>query len=174
MEIKKLIYILVFAVGFFNGCKETDLLVLTDSEKAALDFHNKVRNDVSNPPLEWDFNLAQYAQDWADSLAATNGENIVHRETVGKNYKNAGENIFWGSGKEFTFLDASEAWYSEIEIYTYEEISAQNYHATGHYTQMIWKDTKKIGMGISKSKNGRTIIVANYFPPGNFIGQKPY
>lgn len=36
---------------------------------------------------------------------------------------------------------------------------------------MIWKESKELGMGFARSKNGRTIIVANYHPRGNYIGQ---
>jgi pathogenesis-related protein 1 len=169
---KYLWLIMGLATLFIYGCEKDD--VLTEDAQKALDFHNKVRNDVSSPPLEWDFDLAKYAQEWADYLAVNNNGKMEHRGNVGKNSKNAGENIFMGAGKEFSFLDASEAWYSEINDYTYTTVTEQNYLKTGHYTQMVWKDTKKVGMGISKSSNGATIIVANYLPPGNYIGQKPY
>lgn len=42
----------------------------------------------------------------------------------------------------------------------------------GHFTQVVWKSTKYVGMGIAKSNtHGSVVIVANYLPPGNFIGQ---
>ena len=36
---------------------------------------------------------------------------------------------------------------------------------------MIWKESKELGMGMARSKNGRTLIVANYHPRGNYIGK---
>jgi hypothetical protein len=42
---------------------------------------------------------------------------------------------------------------------------------SGHFTQMIWKDSQELGMGLARSKNGRVIVVANYNPRGNYIGQ---
>nr|VZI25349.1 unnamed protein product [Spirometra erinaceieuropaei] len=40
---------------------------------------------------------------------------------------------------------------------------------TGHFTQLIWKETKKVGFGIARSKDKKAIyIVAHYYPPGNY------
>ncbi|MEI6088085.1 MAG: CAP domain-containing protein [Bacteroidota bacterium] len=45
---------------------------------------------------------------------------------------------------------------------------------SGHYTQMVWKNTKEVGVGVSTCPNGAIIIVANYFPAGNYMRQFPY
>jgi len=42
---------------------------------------------------------------------------------------------------------------------------------SGHFAQMIWKNSQELGMGLARSKNGRVIVVANYNPRGNYIGQ---
>ena len=47
----------------------------------------------------------------------------------------------------------------------------------GHYTQIVWKDTHKIGAAMFEvTLNGKrtSVIVCNYDPRGNFRGQKPY
>ena len=36
---------------------------------------------------------------------------------------------------------------------------------------MIWKESEELGVGRAKSKSGKIIVVANYDPPGNVIGQ---
>lgn len=41
---------------------------------------------------------------------------------------------------------------------------------TGHFTQVVWKDSKELGVGCTKAKNGKIYVVANYYPPGNYIG----
>lgn len=36
---------------------------------------------------------------------------------------------------------------------------------------MIWKDTKQLGIGLAKGKNGAFYVVANYSPRGNIINR---
>ena len=43
---------------------------------------------------------------------------------------------------------------------------------TGHFSQVVWKDGKEIGVGKAFSDDGRkVIVVCNYFPAGNVRGQ---
>ncbi len=65
-------------------------------------------------------------------------------------------------------------WYGEKEKYTYSKLGEGNWMETGHYTQMIWKNTTEIGVGIATCPSGGVIVVANYNPPGNFSGEYPY
>lgn len=39
--------------------------------------------------------------------------------------------------------------------------------AAGSFTQMLWRDTKEIGIAVARNKNGKAVIVCNYYPPGN-------
>lgn len=44
--------------------------------------------------------------------------------------------------------------------------------AVGHFTQAIWNRSKYIGVAKVKDASGQTtVIVAEYDPPGNYIGQ---
>jgi pathogenesis-related protein 1 len=138
----------------------------------ALDFHNKVRNDVGTKPLHWSTELASYAQEWADHLANNNCE-FEHRSGE-YDQKNYGENIFWGSGTMYTSKSASESWYSEIKDYVHGVLTSDNWSTAGHYTQMVWSTTTAVGIGSATCPNGSVIIVANYNPPGNYLGQKAY
>jgi pathogenesis-related protein 1 len=140
-----------------------------DQAQLALDFQNAKRRDVDAPPLEWSADLAASAQSWADHLAADRNCGLEH--TVNNKY---GENLFAGSGRAFTALDAAEAWYGEIKDYHYGVLTAANFSQTGHYTQMVWSRTTKVGMGQATCSGGAIAIVAEYDPPGNYIGQKPY
>jgi pathogenesis-related protein 1 len=141
--------------------------------QAALDFHNKVRKDVGSPPLEWSPELAAYAQEWADNLAR-NDCKMEHRPTEGKWKRIYGENIFWGSGAAYSPEDASKSWYSEIKDYKHEKLNSTNWYAAGHYTQMVWRNTKSVGIAIAQCSGGAVIIVGNYNPPGNYMGEKAY
>jgi pathogenesis-related protein 1 len=141
---------------------------------AALDHHNKVRNDVGVPPLTWSPELAAFAQAWADHLAHDKGCDMQHRPRSGQWQQKYGENIFWGMGARYTLLSASTSWYSEIKDYKHGPISDVNWPVAGHYTQMVWSTTTEVGFGVATCRDGATIIVANYSPSGNYWGQKAY
>lgn len=166
------VFILII-LPFFAVCQVNTNSASPGAEwQEALDFHNKVRKDVGTAPLTWSEELAQYAQEWADHLAK-NDCAFEHRSGEWKT-KKYGENIFWGSGKGYTALDASKSWYSEIGQYVHAPISFENVYSVGHYTQMVWYNTSRVGIGKATCANGSTLIVANYDPPGNYIGQKAY
>ena len=42
----------------------------------------------------------------------------------------------------------------------------------GHFTQMVWKSSRELGVGKAKSRDGRQVyVVCVYFPAGNCVGQ---
>jgi pathogenesis-related protein 1 len=153
--------------------KGTGSSISVEQAQASLDFHNKVRKDVGVPPLEWSVELSAYAQAWADQLKAE-GCKPKHRPRTGEWKQQYGENIFWGSNTSFTALYASEGWYSEIKYYVHGPLRSESWAKAGHYTQMIWRSTTKLGFGIAECSNGGIIIVANYDPAGNYMGEKAY
>lgn len=141
--------------------------------EAALAYHNKVRKGLGVPPLSWSDELSAYAQAWADHLASE-GCRLEHRPRSGPWTQRYGENLFYGRGARFTALTASQSWQDEVAYYRYRALTPSNFAKTGHYTQMIWKDTERMGMGQANCPNGAVIIVANYDPPGNVVGRYPY
>ena len=38
----------------------------------------------------------------------------------------------------------------------------------GHFTQIVWKESKKLGIGKAQSSSGKIFVVANYDPAGNW------
>nr|CAD7600138.1 unnamed protein product [Timema genevievae] len=110
--------------------------------------------------------MCTYATDWAKTLAKE--DRFGHRPD-----SKYGENIYcmWNSdpAAKVTAKDACDSWYKEIKdhIFGVEPRMLKS----GHFTQMIWKGSQELGIGLAKSKNGRTLIVANYHPRGNCIGQ---
>ena len=151
----------------------TGSAVIKEDAQKAVDFHNKVRKDVGVGALEWSSEVAAFAQLWANKLAAE-GCKLEHRPANGKWAQLYGENIYFGTGKGLTTLDASKAWYSEIKDFNGEKLTPKNFVKVAHYTQMVWKTTNKIGIAKAGCPSGATIIVANYSPLGNYMGQKPY
>ena len=58
--------------------------------------------------------------------------------------------------------------YDEIKDYDYNNHGfASN---TGHFTQVIWKTSLRVGVGIARGTD-RVIVCAQYSPQGNFLGQ---
>lgn len=41
----------------------------------------------------------------------------------------------------------------------------------GQFSQVVWKGSKELGVGLGRTKNGKVIVVASYWPRGNIIGQ---
>ena len=149
-------------------------LSIVDANKI-LNHHNEVRKEVGVSGIQWNEELAAYAQRWANYLATNNNCKLKHRsdsETEGAQY---GENIFWGSSAQsYSPLDASKSWYSEKEKYTYGILNYDNWYPSGHYTQMVWRTTTLMGAGVAVCPTGEIIVVANYNPPGNYMGEYPY
>lgn len=174
-SISGLVFILLisFATHAQTVPATTGSKVSQQQGQIALDFHNKVRADVGSPALQWSEELAKFAQAWADNLAK-NDCAFEHRPRSGEWTQKYGENIFWGSASSYTVLNASEGWYGEIKDYTYGPLEGTNWAKTGHYTQMVWKNTTHVGIGAATCASGAILIVANYNPPGNYMGQKPY
>uniref|UniRef100_A0A8C1TP54 GLI pathogenesis-related 2 n=1 Tax=Cyprinus carpio TaxID=7962 RepID=A0A8C1TP54_CYPCA len=44
--------------------------------------------------------------------------------------------------------------------------SSANKKLTGHFTQVVWKDTNEVGVGLATDGN-TTFVVGQYLPPGN-------
>jgi pathogenesis-related protein 1 len=134
--------------------------------------HNKARADVGAGPLVWSKNLAVYAQSWADHLASTSCS-MEHRPRSGRWKQEHGENLLIGKVGYHGVVDAVRAWESEKSVYHGAALNSSNWYPSGHYTQMVWKNTRHIGCAQAECR-GNVIVVCNYDPPGNILGQKPY
>ena len=135
--------------------------------------HNELRSAVDTdtplPPLEWSCEIAAVAEDYADELAAR-GCPLEH--SMG----DYGENLYWASGGNPTSADAVEAWASEGSCYTYGEFPntcSGSCTSCGHYTQIVWRESTKLGCGQASCGNEQ-VWVCNYDPPGNYLGERPY
>ncbi len=48
--------------------------------------------------------------------------------------------------------------------------AAQGYSpSTGHFTQMVWRSTQRIGCGVQPRCSGGNFLVCHYDPPGGAV-----
>ncbi|KAJ9689553.1 hypothetical protein PVL29_014972 [Vitis rotundifolia] len=85
-----------------------------------------------------------------------------------------GECIYWGSGDTWTPTDAVRAWADEEKYYNYAANTCEVGEICGHYTQIVWRNTRRIGCARVVCDSGDVFMTCNYDPVGNYIGQRPY
>ncbi|KAK3124374.1 hypothetical protein QOZ80_7BG0585710 [Eleusine coracana subsp. coracana] len=139
-----------------------------NSQQEYLDLHNAARAAVGVGPVTWDNTVAAWAQNYANSRR---GDCALIHSPNGRPY---GENLFGGGGSSWTARDAVKSWVDEKQYYNHGSNSCAQGKVCGHYTQVVWRNTKSIGCARVICNNGGTFIICSYNPPGNFIGQRPY
>ena len=168
----KNLILLLTTVFAFSQDKKDEIL--------ALKVHNDARIEVGVGPLTWSEELEKEALNYAKYLARR--DIFKHSKTTnnGENLAMFYESVTFDGKTTYTYsltplYDSSIEWYNEISHYKYSKIRRFRIGPkVGHYTQMIWKDTKKVGIASAISKNGKVYIVARYYPRGNFLGEYPY
>jgi pathogenesis-related protein 1 len=134
--------------------------------------HNAIRCQVSRPsgealaPLSWSSALAAEAQSYADRLAK-DGCTLQHSQPE------HGENLFAGSGR-YTAAEVTERWLSEQQCFRHATFPDCCSCTCGHYTQLVWSDTRHLGCGMAACSDGSEVWVCNYDPAGNYTGSAPY
>ncbi|KAL6926479.1 hypothetical protein ACO0SA_001792 [Hanseniaspora valbyensis] len=131
-------------------------------EQSMLDQHNTKRalhEDTSS--LVWSSDLESVAQAYADSYDCSG--TLTHS---GAAY---GENLALGYPL-YEGTTAIDAWYNEIEYYDFSDPGYSE--DTGHFTQVVWKDTYEVGCGYKNCNNAwGYYLVCNYLKQGNVIGE---
>lgn len=86
-----------------------------------------------------------------------------------------GENIYGTSGTA-TGPGAVASWMNEKPNYDYATNKCAAGKVCGHYTQVVWKNTTKLGCALSTCAGlkYKSSVVCDYAPGGNFNGEKPY
>ncbi len=140
-----------------------------------LDGHNDARAAVdpaaASPltPLVWSDSLQNIAQKHADKC--------VFAHSTDHGY---GENLYAAAGQQATPAQVVESWVSEVAAYDYATNGCSD--VCGHYTQVVWADTLRLGCAMATCTTGSPfpdfdeweLWTCNYDPPGNWVGEKPY
>ncbi|XP_031131491.1 pathogenesis-related protein 1C-like [Ipomoea triloba] len=141
-----------------------------NSEKEYLDAHNAARAAVGVPPLKWDKEVAAFAQSYAKERSGDC--KLIHSGN-----RRYGENLAWGNGAFVTGAFAVGLWVDEKKYYNYTTnyCNAPPGKECGHYTQVVWRNSATVGCDrVQCSNNTGYFVTCNYYPPGNYFGQRPY
>lgn len=140
---------------------------LSTFAQTMLSMHNADRAKHSAAALTWSTTLASAAASWAAGCKWQHTPNNPY-----------GQNIAAGTASSFGAKDSCTLWYNEVSLYDFAK--AQYSDATGHFTQMVWKGSKRLGCAIQEctasemglgTQGKAQYVVCNYDPPGNVIGE---
>lgn len=144
-----------------------------------LNSHNRIRTKHKLPPLKWSNKLAKYSQEWANRLGRGKKCQMYHRS-----HPPYGENLYrstaivWTDGRReinpVNIKQVVKAWTDEERWYDYSRNRCQPGQQCGHYTQVVWKDTKEVGCAMRVCGDKSQTWVCSYNPPGNYVGIRPY
>ncbi|CAF0744946.1 unnamed protein product [Brachionus calyciflorus] len=165
--ISKLFLTLLIFGSTFSQNQDPSPECLSIFRNAALKKHNELRALHGSPPLTLNLTISIFSQNYANYLA----KNLMFAYNVssyGMNLARALAPIghldckYWAD-----FM--TKQWYDEKNIY---EIKNPHNIASFRFTQLVWKDTSQIGIGLSianislnKNKYNFVYYVANYFKP---------
>lgn len=139
--------------------------------------HNSVRSAAPNanpalPALVWDETLAGHAQAWADTCPSGHNPN----RNIGGD--SVGENMYFASGSAASSpKSVVQTWASESQKYDITANTCNGAPTTGsnldcgHYTQLVWRETARVGCGVNTNCSGTwsQVWVCDYAPAGNMI-----
>jgi hypothetical protein len=145
-----------------------------------LDAHNAVRKCYGVPDLVWD---SQLEKDSAAYAALCKINPLTHSYATG-----VGENLAtWMTTASMTTTNfppksldyhVINQWYDEERFYKCPTnvCNTTNGQMCGHLTQVVWRDTTKVGCGVAKCLKGSFNVqnaVCRYSPQGNMNGNSP-
>lgn len=139
--------------------------IYSEFELDCLKAHNEYRARHGVQSLKLSKKLCKHAEEWARILASRGI--LLHR-----NNSSYGENIFcsWSSNANNNYVSGREPvdnWYHEISHHVFHKEPTTL--KTGHFTQVVWKESRELGVGMAKNRSGEVFVVANYDPVSTFI-----
>lgn len=132
--------------------------------------HNAERMRVGAPLLRWSTRLAADAQLWAKHLGAAR---LFAHAPEGKTP--FGENLWMGTRGAYQYEEMVQSWVDERSAYRdgpFPNVSrTSNWEDVGHYTQLIWANTREVGCALVSSIDD-DYLVCRYDPAGNWMGER--
>ncbi len=140
--------------------------------------HNRWRDKYKvTQRVVWDPTVGAVAQEWANRIAQTG--QFEHRPDSGADASPYGENLYaaWNPNPATITGDSVvDAWGNEDADYNTTTFTCNDGKVCGHFTQVVWYNTTKVGCGKAASPTDANQIywVCNYDPPGNYGGVNPF
>lgn len=148
---------------------------LPSLEQRLLYSHNTERARANLPAMHWDAGLAADAAKWSRHLAATG--RFEHFEEFSDDPDAQGENLWMGTRDAFSPETMVGHWIGEKKHFkpgVFPNNSMTGDLAdVGHYTQIMWRDTSKVGCAIAANAEDE-FLVCRYSATGNVIGERPF
>jgi Cysteine-rich secretory protein family len=144
---------------------------LTRLEARLLALHNRERAAAGAPPLVWDARLAAAAASYGPALERLG--KLAH--SLPATRPGQGENLWMGTRDAYGLDEMAGGWAAEKSLFRpgiFPAIStSRQWSDVGHYTQMIWKGTTRVGCAVHKARRW-DFLICRYTPPGNVVGQR--
>ncbi|OTB01316.1 hypothetical protein M426DRAFT_323585 [Hypoxylon sp. CI-4A] len=131
---------------------------------AILNSTNYYRESYNASTVRWNSTLESFASSYlqAHSTRDDNDEKCNMHHSGGP----YGENLALGCSDATSCVDM---WASEVAEYDYGDPGFGE--TTGHFTQLVWRDTTDVGCGAKLCPgNGGWYLACEYWPRGNIIG----
>ncbi|XP_023567704.1 cysteine-rich secretory protein 3-like [Octodon degus] len=143
---------------------------LPEVQKEIVNKHNELRRAVSPKAsnmlkMEWSSAAAEKAQGWANQCKHGHSSKAYQKLNV-----SCGENLF-KSNVPFSWSAAIQSWYNENKDFTFGEGPKPPTAVVGHYTQVVWYSSFRVGCGTAYCPNFPRLkysMVCEYCPAGNF------
>jgi hypothetical protein len=187
MKIRPTFPLLLALVATLFSEQSVSESLLLDPQRA-LAAHNSVRSLLNSgaysgqpipvpalPRMSWDQGLAVSAQAQANTCRWQHSSDRI----------NTGENLYATTFPAVDVEAAVAAWADEYRYYSFENDSCQPGEQCGHYTQLVWEDSLRVGCAAARcapllNANGSTLFssavvtTCQYQTAGNYRGVRPY
>ena len=141
-------------------------------EHAWLSEHNKERARMGYKALVWDAGLAADARKHAEYMAKTD---MFEHADQSSNNDDQGENMWMGTLGAYAAADMVALWIAERDMFrpgSFPKVtSTHDWTDVGHYTQLIWPETKRVGCALAGNARDE-YMVCRYIPAGNIVGER--
>ncbi|KAI1694392.1 cysteine-rich secretory protein family domain-containing protein [Ditylenchus destructor] len=184
-----LLLVLIFIDDF-------DARLSKKERRAVLNAHNHYRRTLANGKsrsndgktlpkaanmlkMKYSRKIEHVAQKWASKCTGEHSYNPKYGENIAQ---------FWPyANKKKVLKESARDWWAELKKFgmnrnlkfTETLDNGNTWHDIGHWSQMAWAKTLKIGCGVSKCPGkvpwpNSAFVVCNYSPNGNYLNELVY